>query len=209
MTGFVYVLKSELGHVKFGFSKTPNKRFSVLKSANSVDFDVLHVIPGTLAQERYIHTMLKPHKVRGEWYHDTKEVRSFIQLVAAEQLPDLNDWRSGGKDLSQDARDCQRAAQAIMSCGTTFGLSGYEAVAAHFGIPVAPIFKFMYRPTEPMVGEYLALMRGCVLAAKETQKHVEGLASFANKILEDHEAGLKRAAEAGARLAALEAELAA
>ena len=209
MTGYVYVLKSELGHIKFGFTKTPERRFSGLRSANSTAFEVLHVVAGSLAQERFIHQTLKPHKLRGEWYHDTEEVRAFIELVARNELPLADDYQSDGRELSQDMKDCKRAALAIMACGAVFGLAGHEDIAKKFGIEVRPLFKFLYRPTEPMVGEYLMLMQGCVHASQEAKKHLEGIADFAAAILADHDTGIQRANEAGLRLAALEAELSA
>jgi hypothetical protein len=209
MTGYIYVLKAENGHIKFGFTKTPDRRISGLKSSNGGAIEVLHIIPGTLAQERHIHNTLKPHAVRGEWYHDTDEVRAFIGLVSRNELPDIEHWRAGERELSQDIRDCMRAAQTIVACGSVFGLCGHKEIAKHFNLPLRPLFKFLYRPCEPMMGEYLALMHGCVVAGAAAKKHLDETTAFASEILADHEAGLKRVAEASARLAVLEAELAA
>lgn len=209
MTGYVYVLKAENGHIKFGFTKTPDRRISGLKNSNGGAIEVLHVIPGTLAQERHIHNTLKPHAVRGEWYHDTDEVRAFIGLVSRNELPDIEHWRAGERELSQDIRDCMRAAQTIVACGAVFGLCGHKEIAKHFNIPLRPLFKFLYRPTEPMMGEYLALMNGCVSAAVEAKRRLDEMAAFAAQILTDHDEGLKKTAAMTARLEALEAKLAA
>ena len=146
--------------------------------------------------------------MRGEWYADTNEVRAVIGLVSRNELPDIEHWRAGEKELSQDIRDCMRAAQTIVACGSVFGLCGHKEIAKHFDIPLRHLFKFLYRPTEPMMGEYLALMEGCMSAVAEAKQQLDEMAEFAAKILTDHEDGLKRTAEIEARLLAREAELA-
>ncbi len=69
MQGFVYFIE-EVGNdrVKIGFSTSPWKRLSGLKSVGLHDLRLLWVFNGTRENERYLHWLFQNHRVRGEWF---------------------------------------------------------------------------------------------------------------------------------------------
>jgi hypothetical protein len=81
--GFIYFLQLKMGRkqpgpIKIGFSKKPNERFRVMHHNLPFDIKVLLVIPSTLLQEKLLHKILRPHRLKGEWYKPTSEILALV-----------------------------------------------------------------------------------------------------------------------------------
>jgi DNA-binding transcriptional regulator YiaG len=113
-TGYVYAIRSGEA-VKIGWATDPARRLSELNVGSPVSHELLGVVPATKAQERELHLLLKPWRVRGEWFDGSaKPVVAFISMlrkmpVRAQREPRtsgnaLKDWRErNGLTLRQFA----------------------------------------------------------------------------------------------------------
>ena len=81
MTGFIYVISSERGIVKIGYSKNPKRRFGSVQTGSD-RCKLLGYVPGTREQEISIHRSLDSSRFHGEWYRPDPEVQVFIDRVA-------------------------------------------------------------------------------------------------------------------------------
>jgi hypothetical protein len=80
-SGYIYFLRVS-GSIKIGFSTRPTSRITELKTGLSADYDTAVIVRGTLAQEKFIHKRLAPHRVRGEWYKPSPEVEHLMLRAA-------------------------------------------------------------------------------------------------------------------------------
>jgi len=69
--GFIYFIqKGESGPVKIGFSKDISKRKKQLQTGSDEKLNLIFSFPGTMSEERNLHTQLEKLKIRkqGEWF---------------------------------------------------------------------------------------------------------------------------------------------
>ena len=76
----LYFLKGSSGYIKIGRTTNFDKRLSEIRRATTdADVSVLAVFHGAddfvIEKERELHFALTAHRFKGEWYHDTLEVR--------------------------------------------------------------------------------------------------------------------------------------
>lgn len=73
----VYFAKCER-MIKIGFSKNLEERLQTLSVASSKPIRLIGTVPGSKKLEQFFHKELHEHRVRGEWFKDCPQVRSFI-----------------------------------------------------------------------------------------------------------------------------------
>lgn len=99
--GWVYFIRGGQ-HIKIGWSPDPEKRLKALATGNAHPLTVLAKFPGSVRDEKLLHRLLKPYRVRadGEWFHARKPL-----LV-------LVDWarRHGATDEAKAADSRAREA---------------------------------------------------------------------------------------------------
>lgn len=80
--GLVYFIRTKhREYVKIGVSKDPDHRLYELQCATPDDLELCACIHGGSEIERLLHSVLKDHCVRGEWFHLRSQVTSLIALA--------------------------------------------------------------------------------------------------------------------------------
>ena len=79
----LYFLKGSSGYVKIGRTNNFDKRLSEIRRATTdSDVEILaifHADPDTIiSRERQLHIDLEGSNFKGEWFHDTPEVREAL-----------------------------------------------------------------------------------------------------------------------------------
>lgn len=81
----IYFIQSEHGgEVKIGRADDVAKRLVGLQTSRPDKLVLLAATPGTLQQERELHTAFSAHRVKGEWFSPTTELMSLVNSVAAD-----------------------------------------------------------------------------------------------------------------------------
>jgi len=80
MTGFIYVVGDDY-LVKIGWSKTPNIRYSKIKSDSPVDCRLWGVIDGSRQDEAQLHKRFQEQHLRGEWFFNDGSVAEFVKTL--------------------------------------------------------------------------------------------------------------------------------
>lgn len=145
---FVYALCAWDGRVKIGFSATPKRRIAAIKSINSQQISELMVVPGSRQHEKFLHQLLSAYHIKGEWFVACEEVMTAIERVKSgdwlgfvvRQKPQRSEW----------SIKAEKAARAVSNCEAFLDLPPRTDLT---------IWKFLYRPTEPLTGEYESLLR--------------------------------------------------
>lgn len=82
--GFIYTLVgAESGKVKVGFSENPEQRYKQIQQGLNERVELIGYAPGTRWQEKRLHRLLAPLRVRGEWYCSLEAVRNKINDAMA------------------------------------------------------------------------------------------------------------------------------
>lgn len=77
--GWVYFVQGEKGGpVKIGYSAKPAGRMSDLATSHHEKLNLLHIVRGTMETERKFHARFKEYRKRGEWFHYTGKLKTFI-----------------------------------------------------------------------------------------------------------------------------------
>ncbi|MCF3935051.1 GIY-YIG nuclease family protein [Acuticoccus sp. M5D2P5] len=96
MSGFIYAIECA-GRIKIGFSTDPSKRLVQIATDWPFPPTLLGFWDGTMEEERLAHLRLKAHRVHGEWFLATDEVRAFVdkhvqfqpEIIAEDVMIDL------------------------------------------------------------------------------------------------------------------------
>lgn len=81
--GFIYAILDEHDNVKIGWSANPKQRIAALRLANPSRLRLVGMIAAIRPQETEIHALLKPWRIRGEWYRFFGPVRYFVETLPA------------------------------------------------------------------------------------------------------------------------------
>jgi hypothetical protein len=80
---FVYFIQSgDRGAIKIGYSRRAGVRLSQLQAGSPVRLYLLCAIPGGPALERCLHSGLRRHRIRGEWFRPHAEVTGLAAELA-------------------------------------------------------------------------------------------------------------------------------
>jgi Meiotically up-regulated gene 113 len=89
----LYFLKGSSGYIKIGRSTNSSKRLSEIRRGTTDEYiNVLAVFYSdgeTIAErERELHILLESDNFKGEWFHDTENVRQALESCEREFNPD-------------------------------------------------------------------------------------------------------------------------
>lgn len=74
---WIYVIRmSEF--IKIGYSRNPINRIRGLQEYSPAEIEVLSVKPGSMADERALHSRFRGSRSRGEWFHSTDAIEDWI-----------------------------------------------------------------------------------------------------------------------------------
>ena len=79
--GFVYFV-SDGEAIKIGKANDPKRRLGGIQTGTARPLSLLGVVPGGRRMERRIHREFQAHRLRGEWFADCAEIRSYISAKA-------------------------------------------------------------------------------------------------------------------------------
>lgn len=77
--GYIYVIDCA-GHIKIGYSTTPQMRLNNLRSSSPFEITVLRIFEGTLEEEQALLGKFAAHRLRGEWF---KQEGALAEWIAA------------------------------------------------------------------------------------------------------------------------------
>ena len=104
-TSFIYLIESDQGHVKIGYSQDPESRLSQLQTAHSKPLVLKYTREidqaATATMERIIHEQLKQYRMSGEWFDISADIaRSEIDFafITYGDIPNLK-MRAKNKTL--------------------------------------------------------------------------------------------------------------
>lgn len=83
--GFVYFVQAQSGPVKIGWTHDVAKRVDHIQTHNHEQVSLLGIVAGTSEGEAWIHRALSAHRIRGEWFAYTPEVKVFVANLLAER----------------------------------------------------------------------------------------------------------------------------
>lgn len=66
------------GFIKIGYSKNPRLRHMGLNNGWPLPVILLHVLPGSIADERALHARFAAARTTGEWFHFSPEIRALL-----------------------------------------------------------------------------------------------------------------------------------
>src|SRR5690554_456689 len=80
MSGFVYLIRSNSGLYKVGYSTQPQRRLISLQTGSPYQLSMIGYVPATIQQERELHALLAPWRVAGEWFQECAGIHLFASL---------------------------------------------------------------------------------------------------------------------------------
>lgn len=81
MNGYVYFIQAVGGGpIKIGWSEKPERRLQQLQSAHHEELRILSHFPASRGTESALHAELADHKLSGEWFTDSGDVRRLMRL---------------------------------------------------------------------------------------------------------------------------------
>lgn len=116
MSGFVYIIESASGFYKVGYSATPRKRLTMLRTSTHEALTLIGVIPGTIEHERELHTLLAPWRVEREWF---KPCRAIGRLIAASTPVAPVGWSKTENMVAEVIRQLGGATKAAAQIGVS------------------------------------------------------------------------------------------
>jgi hypothetical protein len=100
---FIYFLRSG-DFIKIGYSGDWRRRMSDMQIGSPYTITPLLVLIGRIEDERNLHTRFRASHFRGEWFHNTQAIRSFIKEHRSECVAKLhlNDIRTRRKAIAEE-----------------------------------------------------------------------------------------------------------
>jgi hypothetical protein len=83
----IYFIRSYNEFVKIGTSIDPEERKTTLQTANPKKLHIQAVLEGSYETEKGLHELFEKHRVRGEWFRYTEEIKWYIRAIQAN--PDM------------------------------------------------------------------------------------------------------------------------
>lgn len=81
---FVYFIATkDRSMVKIGISTNPRKRLASIQSHSPLAVELLASVPGTIEDERGLHTKFLEHHSHGEWFRGHEDVLSSITEISS------------------------------------------------------------------------------------------------------------------------------
>lgn len=82
---FIYfVFSPRMRAIKIGYSRDVDGRIAALQTSAPDKLEVLAIIPGSMKDERGLHTLFAAQRLSGEWFEDRPNLRAHIAEVAGQ-----------------------------------------------------------------------------------------------------------------------------
>lgn len=75
---YVYFIQNSFGQVKIGHSTDPVTRLSDLRVGTTDDLQIIRVLDGGRATERWLHRRFAPYRLTGEWFAWHDDMRTIV-----------------------------------------------------------------------------------------------------------------------------------
>lgn len=130
---FVYFAEMGDGVVKVGTSANVRRRMAQLKAR------LLHTIEGGSFRECAVHFLLRASNLKGEFFHQTEEVVSFVETLRCGDFQGLIDdlpWRLAPHNYANGGPLASRTMKCFKRARISLGLSS-EQVAEEAGVAIS------------------------------------------------------------------------
>ena len=77
LNGHVYFIQAG-EFIKIGYAADPNKRLLSIKTGSPLPVKIIHFFPGTMKDERSLHSRFSHLRAEGEWFRVEPDLVSFI-----------------------------------------------------------------------------------------------------------------------------------
>lgn len=78
--GRIYLIRSgDSDVVKIGFAFDVEKRLRELQTGSPEKLSIVATVPGDIKTEQMLHKNYASSHIRGEWFHETPEIRCFFR----------------------------------------------------------------------------------------------------------------------------------
>jgi len=102
--GFLYVARSlDLESIKVGFAVSPHSRLPSLQTGTPHELYIAEIVPIERGAEAVFHEIMRPHRIRGEWYPDdalmglvTDLIETWGDKVQATNDGSMEAWATDG-----------------------------------------------------------------------------------------------------------------
>lgn len=102
MTGSVYIMESETGRIKIGWTGGVVRiRARSIQTGNVVKTRLVAVISASLKQEKALHEMLEPYHLWGEWYDFPPRLDAYVRSLFGIGVDHIPDWSEQGPENKQ------------------------------------------------------------------------------------------------------------
>jgi len=170
MTVYFIQSKTDDSCVKIGFTQDLAARVKNLSVSHANGVAVLATMPGGKETESYLHDLLAEHRIGGEWFRCSDQVRDLIRDVQNGTLPRMP-FQDGGatmrratSEYSKDAVEMARQMALALTNGEFRGIGDTADAARHrveqkTGFPAAWLHRLQYRQVNDVpAGVYLHLV---------------------------------------------------
>jgi hypothetical protein len=101
MVYFIEIKTNNESFYKVGFTKSnPRHRLRQLQTSNPFKLRLIKIFPGTLDDEKRVHTYLNNTRGMGEWFKHSPLIEDFLRIPLGNTLFDNQEWiESDGKYL--------------------------------------------------------------------------------------------------------------
>jgi len=89
-----FLLAKDLGLLKIGFSRRPERRISSLICASPVRLKTIKIVDGDAEYEKSLHRKFSTYRAHGEWFYYNPEIELFIQALEHQSLGDIDRLQS-------------------------------------------------------------------------------------------------------------------
>lgn len=78
------------GAIKIGLSNDPRRRLEAMQTGSPEPLELLGMLPGDAAEERWLHDRFKEYRIHGEWFKGDEEFAARInRLIWGDDEPPL------------------------------------------------------------------------------------------------------------------------
>ena len=79
-----FIVDEQRQVVKIGMSQNPENRLKELQTGNPHPLTLAAIVPGGYVLERQLHERFAAHRLSGEWFQLTREIRGQIESLKAQ-----------------------------------------------------------------------------------------------------------------------------
>lgn len=82
-SGYVYLIRNaQANRLKIGYSNNPASRLRTLQTGSADYLELIRFVPGTLNDEKNLHTRFEHLRVHHEWFQDSPAIHHYFTGTA-------------------------------------------------------------------------------------------------------------------------------